>query len=110
MLPDFVCIFFLVLPQGYVDGLVEYETTCGARLGVEVITTFRGDRCSSYEGPNSKDGDDPTWLKLKWGVAIASPADVLRPGGSMGLLACMVGETYSPEYGRRPEVSTHTCY
>ena len=85
-LPDSVCFFFLVLPQGYVDNLVEYirqlssswvghaeyDTTCGARLGVEVITTFWGDRCPSYVGPNSKDGDDPTWLKLKWGVAIAS--------------------------------------
>ena len=37
-------------------------------------------------------------------------ADVLRPGGSVGLLACMVIETYSPEHGRRPEVSTSTRY
>ena len=37
-------------------------------------------------------------------------ADVLRPGGSVGLLACMVIETYSPEHGRRPEVSTRTRY
>lgn len=33
-------------------------------------------------------------------------ADVLRPGGSMGLQAGMVVETYSLENGRRPEVST----
>ena len=39
------------------------------------------------------------------GTEGAMPAgDVLRPGGSVGLLAGMLVETYSEEHGRRPEV------
>ena len=41
------------------------------------------------------------------GTEGAMPAgDVLRPGGSVGLLAGMLVETYSEEHGRRPEVRT----
>ena len=81
-------LFSPVLPQEYVDVLVtyvkelhtrwaghaEYDNTRGACLAVEVITMFWGDRCPSYVDTTGKVGGDPAWLKLKWGVAIASRA------------------------------------
>ena len=75
----------LVLLQGYVEDLVtyvktlkaswkdypDYDTTRSAFLVVEVVKMFSGDEYVGCVG-TEKTGGGPTWLKLKWGVAIAS--------------------------------------
>ena len=54
-------------------GYASFDTTRGAYLAVKVIETFLGDRHPGY-ACTEKNDEDPTWLKLKWGVAIASRA------------------------------------
>lgn len=79
-----VCLFLL---QIYVDELVTYlktlandwighaayDTAYGAFLAVNVVKTFMGENYAGYTIDH--DGNkDPLWLRLKWGVAIASRA------------------------------------
>lgn len=49
----------------------DFDTTRGAYLAVEAVRMFWGDKCPGYVGTEGE-GEDPAWLKLKWGVAIAS--------------------------------------
>lgn len=55
------------------NGHTEHDSSRGAHLALEVVKVFWGDLCTGYRG-TEKEGEDPVWLKLKWGVAIASRA------------------------------------
>lgn len=54
-------------------GYASCDTARGACLAVNVIKTFMGDGCPEFAFTENKVGY-PIWLKLKWGVAIASRA------------------------------------
>ena len=49
------------------------DTAYGASLAVDVVKTFMGKNFTGY-AIGDDDDEEPLWLRLKWGVAIASRA------------------------------------
>eukprot|EP00904_Undaria_pinnatifida_P011040 jgi/Undpi1/7066/HiC_scaffold_21.g09540.m1 len=54
-------------------GHAAYDTAYGAFLAVNVVKTFMGENYPGYTIDHDSN-EEPLWLRLKWGVAIASRA------------------------------------